>query len=152
MNPDYDFEFHFLDTTIEGLYKAEQRVGRIIGYFTVLAIAIACLGLLGLVSLITDQRKKEVGIRKVLGASLGWVLVLLIEEFAKWVVVSNLIAWPVAYVVLHRLLRNYAYRISIGFDIFVISGLMALAVAFLTVSFQVIRAARSNPVEALRIE
>ena len=152
INPDYDFEYHFLDETIDRLYKSEQRIGQIVSYFTVIAIIIACLGLLGLVSFITEQRRKEVGIRKVLGSSVVGILILLTKEFVKWVLISNLIALPIAFLVMDRFLQNYAYRISIGFDILVFSGLIALAIAIFTVAFQAIKAASTNPVDSLRYE
>ena len=145
INPVSPFEYHFLDQTYDRLYKSEKRVGTIFNFFTALAIFISCLGLFGLASFMAEQRTKEIGIRKVLGASSSKIITLLTQEFTKWVLVANLIAWPVAYFVMKKLLQVYAYRTAIGIEIFVLSGLTALMVALLTVSYQALKAARSNP-------
>jgi putative ABC transport system permease protein len=110
------------------------------------------LGLFGLASFLAEQRTKEIGIRKVLGASSSKIITLFTKEFTKWVLVANLIAWPVAYFVMNKLLQTYVYRTAIGIDTFFISGLVALTIAWLTVSYQAVKAARSNPADALRYE
>ena len=124
----------------------------IFGSFAVLAIIVACLGLLGLASYEAEQRTKEIGIRKVLGASGPKIFLLLSKEFLKWVVLANIIAWPIAYIIIRQWLQEFAYRVNIGFTLFVFAAVLALAIAVLTVSYQSIRAARANPVEALKYE
>ena len=133
-------------------YQIEHLIIRIAGYFTFLAILISCLGLLGLASFTAEQRTKEIGIRKVMGASVCGVVFMLSKEFTKWVIVSNIIAWPVAYFAMQKMLEMYAYRVKVGFEILFLSGLVALTIALLTVSYQAFRAAQANPVESLRYE
>ena len=123
-----------------------------IQYFTFLAIFIACLGLFGLASFTAEQRTKEIGVRKVLGASLGNVIVLLTKQFIWLVLIANLIAWPLAYWVMNNWLQNFAYRVDIGWQTFALAGVAALLITILTVSYQAIKAALTNPVEALRYE
>jgi putative ABC transport system permease protein len=146
------FDYRFLDQNLQHLYLADQRTSKIATTFSVLAIFVACLGLLGLAAFITEQRTKEIGVRRVLGASIPEITLLLCKEFTKWVLLANLVAWPLAYYVMHHWLQNFAYRISIGPWIFLISGVLALLVALVTVSSHAIRAATANPVEALRYE
>jgi len=149
---DYPFEFHFLDESVESLYRNEKRTGTLLQIFAVLAILIACLGLFGLASFTAEQRTKEIGMRKVLGASVPSVVLLFSKEFTKWVVVSNLIAWPVAYFVLKGWLQGFAYRTSMAWWIFLGSGVLALLVALLTMSYQSIKTALTNPADSLRYE
>ncbi|MBN2265396.1 MAG: ABC transporter permease, partial [Candidatus Aminicenantes bacterium] len=146
------FEFSFLDDRIDGLYQNDNRAGRIVSLFAGLAIFVSCLGLFGLAAFVTEQRTKEVGIRKILGARLSSVLWLHTGQFVKWVAVANLIAWPMAYWLMGRWLRGFAMRTSLDAGIFLLSGLAALGVAVLTVSYQVLRAAAANPADALRYE
>jgi putative ABC transport system permease protein len=146
------FEYEFFDERFAAIYNSEQNTARLLTAFSILAIAIACLGLLGLATFATQQRTKEIGIRKVLGASVLNLSRLLSNEFLKLVLLANLIAWPLAYLLLNRWLRGFAYRASLGLELFLISGLLAVAVALLTVSFQSVRAARANPVDSLRNE
>ncbi len=150
--PQYPFEFQFLDDTIETRYRSEQRLEMILQIFTILAISISCFGLFGLIAFTAEQRTKEIGIRKVLGASVGSVVRLLTKEFVVLVVLANFIAWPVAYFVMTKWLKNFAYRTEIGFITFLFAGLAALIIAFLTVCFQSIKAALNNPVNSLRYE
>jgi ABC-type antimicrobial peptide transport system permease subunit len=149
---DYPFNYRFLDESLHNLYRAEQRVGKIINYFSFLAIFVACLGLFGLASFLAEQRTKEIGIRKVLGASVPGIVVLLSKEFLKWVLFANLVAWPVAYIAMNMWLQNFAYRTDIGWETFTLAGLLAFVIALLTVSFQTVKAAIANPVEALKYE
>ena len=146
------FEYAFVDDQYDELYRAEERLGQLFGYFTALAIVIGCLGLFGLTSFAAEQRTKEIGIRKVLGASLSGVVVLLTKEFSKWVIVANLVAWPVSYFALSRWLQEFPYRTDIKLWIFLGTGLMTFLVAILTVSYQSLRAALSNPADSLRYE
>ncbi len=142
----------FLDQNLERMYDAEEKIGTITTVFSVLAIIIACLGLFGLISFVTEQRTKEIGIRKVLGASVTEILIILSKEITVWVILANLIAWPVAYFFMQNWLQDFAYRINISPLIFVLSGIIALVIALLTVSYQAIKAAIANPVKSLRYE
>jgi putative ABC transport system permease protein len=150
--PNRPFRYRFLDESIDAFYQNERRIGKIFRYFTALAISIACLGLFGLSSFTAERRTKEIGIRKVLGASVSGILLLLTKEFVKWVIIANLIAWPVAWFIMDKWLQNFAYRIPISWWMFVLSGALALVIALMTVSFQAIKAATANPVESLRYE
>ncbi len=146
------FAFDFMEEDYERRYRSEVRMGKLMNVFAGLAIFIACLGLLGLTSFAVEQRRKEIGIRKVLGASAGNVLWILGREFVLWVLVANVIGWPIAYFVMSNWLRNFAYRIGVGPMIFVFSSLLTLAVAIAAVTFQSLRAATSNPSDSLRYE
>jgi putative ABC transport system permease protein len=146
------FEYHFLDETIEAQYFSEKRLGRLFSYFAFLAIFISCLGLFGLASFVAEQKTKEIGIRKTLGASYRDIVVLLSRDFTLWVLAANVIAWPVGWWFMHRWLQNFAYRTSVNLSSFVAAAVLALAIAWLTVSLQMLKTARSNPVDALRYE
>ncbi len=150
--PAMPFEYKFLDEGFEEQYLAERRLGKIFLIFSILTIFIACIGLLGLAAFATEQRTKEIGIRKVLGASVPNLVTLLSKDFSKWVLLANLIAWPVAYFVMNKWLQDFAYRIDIGWWVFALAGGLAFLIALLTVSTQAIKAALANPVEALRYE
>lgn len=149
---DEGFSYNFLNDNLQKLYAADQRTSEIASAFSILAIFIACLGLLGLAAFITEQRTKEIGIRKVLGASVPEVIALLSVQFAKWVLIANAIAWPLAYYVMNNWLKNFAYRTDISLWIFIVSGALALIVALLTVGSRAIKAATANPIESLRYE
>ena len=151
-SPSSPFFYSFFDEVFERAYFTEQRMGRIFGAFAILGIFIACLGLFGLTTLAAEQRTKEIGIRKVLGASDAKIFLLLSKEFIRWVLVANLIAWPLAYFAMNKWLQNFAYRIHIGIVAFLISGGTAFLIAYLTVSYQSIKSARANPVDSLRYE
>jgi putative ABC transport system permease protein len=150
--PDKPFEYFFLDEDYDKQYQAEQRLGTVFSYFSILAICIACFGLLGLASFAAEQRTKEIGVRKMLGATVTNVIGLLSKDFAKLVLLANLMAWPMAYFAMNKWLQDFAYRIEIGWWVFGVAGGMALLLALLTVSTQAIKAALANPVEALRYE
>lgn len=150
--PNLAFEYFFLDDNFAKLYLSESNLQQIIGYFTFLAILIACLGLFGLASYSVVQRTKEIGIRKVLGAPATKLVTLLSKEFSLLVLAANLIAWPLAWFVMSRWLEDFAYRIEIEWWVFIIAGALALLVALLTVIYQAIKAALANPVESLRYE
>jgi len=150
--PDAPFEYRFLDETLENQYRTEIRISRILNTFTFLAIFLSCLGLLGLTSFMAEQRTKEIGVRKVLGASITGIVILLSKEFAKWVLVANVLAWPLAYYFMNKWLQEFAYRINIGIGTFIASAVIALIIALLTVSFLSIKAALANPIESLRYE
>ncbi len=148
----FRFTYNFLDEQIDAFYQSERKIKSILELFTILALFTACLGLFGLASFLAEKRTKEIGIRKVLGASVLEIMLLLSSEFVKWVGIAALIAWPLAYYAMQRWLQTFAYRTAIGFGIFFFSGLAALAIALLTVGFQSVKAARANPVESLRYE
>ena len=152
--PNYPLSHFFLDSHFAQRYQREQKMQSLFGYFSLLAIFISCLGLLGLASFAAQQRTKEIGIRKVLGASVPKLVLLLSKEFTTWVVISNVAAWPIAYYFMNKWLQSFAYRININHNIFVffLASLMALVIAWLTVSFQAVKAASCNPVDSLRYE
>ncbi|MGA2624187.1 MAG: ABC transporter permease [Bacteroidota bacterium] len=148
----YPSAYFFLDEDFDRQYRSEERLGAIAGIFSGLAIFIACLGLFGLAAFMVDQRAKEIGIRKVLGASIPGVALMLSKEFALWVVLANLLAWPLAYYVMKRWLEGFAYRMAFPLWVFPLVGVVTLAIAFVTVSFQSVKVARANPVDSLRYE
>ncbi|MEZ4960964.1 MAG: ABC transporter permease [Saprospiraceae bacterium] len=150
--PQFPFEYQFIDEEFGALYQAEQRQGRMFIGFALLAILVACLGLFGLTAFVTQQRVKEIGIRKVLGATTAGLVGLLSKDFLKLVVVSLVIASPLAYYFMNKWLADFAYRIDISWWVFAVAGIMAVGVAFLTVSFQSVKAALANPVKSLRSE
>jgi len=150
--PDTPFEYHFLDEAYDNLYRTEQRMGTLFNYFTGLAIFISCLGLFGLASFMAEKRTKEIGIRKILGASVSGVVILLNREFIKWILIANIIASPVAYYAMSKWLQGFAYRINMEVWIFALAALAALAIAVVTVSYQSVRAATANPADSLRYE
>jgi putative ABC transport system permease protein len=149
---DYAYDYRFLDERLDALYRSEERVGRIINIFTVLSIFVSCLGLFGLASFMALRRTKEIGIRKVLGATVSGIVALLTKEFSRWVLVANLFAWPVSYLAMNRWLKEFPYRADINLWLFLLTGLMTLMVALFTVSYQALRAALSNPADSLRYE
>jgi putative ABC transport system permease protein len=146
------FEYAFLDERFETTYRSEQKVGQILAVFAGLTIFVACLGLFGLATFTAEQRRKEIGIRKVVGASVTDIVALLSRDFLKWVLISNLLAWPLVYFLMSRWLENFAYRIELGPGLFILAGAAALLIALITVSLQSIRAALANPVKSLRTE
>lgn len=146
------FSYKFMDESFNEMYKTEQRTGTTALTFTVLAILVACLGLFGLAAFLAEQKTKEIGVRKVLGASVPSILVLLSKEFLKWIIIANLIAWPIAYYIMNNWLENFAFRVNISVWIFIISGLAAIVIALATISIQALKAATANPVKSLRYE
>lgn len=150
--PRFPFTYYFIDERFDQLYRTEEKLQELFGGFAFLAILIACLGLFGLVSFTTEQRTKEIGIRKVLGASVPKVIVLLAATFTKWVILANLFALPLAWFVMITWLKNFAYRTNLGPAPFILSAIISLIIALITVGFQTIRAALTNPVDSLRYE
>jgi putative ABC transport system permease protein len=142
----------FNDVLTNYIYTTERQARKIAGYFTLLALLISSLGLFGLAAFMAERRTKEIGIRKIVGASVKDVVFMLSRDFTKWVLLSNIIAWPLSYFVMRKLLERYAYRTQIGWEIFLLSGLTAFIIALLTVSYQAIKAARANPADSLRYE
>jgi putative ABC transport system permease protein len=150
--PGRPFEYFFLDEAFDQLYKKELRLGLLFNYFSILAIIISCLGLFGISAFSGMQRAKEIGIRKVLGASVQGLVTLLSRDFLRLVIIASVIAFPVAWWAMNNWLKDFAYRITIGWWVFAVAGIMALLIAFATVSFQAIKAAMVNPVKNLRTE
>jgi putative ABC transport system permease protein len=146
------FLYSFLNEDYAQLYKSEEKSRRIFGIFSLLAIVISCLGLFALASFTAEQKTKEIGIRKILGSSATDIIVMLSWRFAKWVILANIIALPVAWYVMDRWLQNFAYRIQIGVDTFLLASGIALLFALATVSFKVFRAASANPIDSIRYE
>jgi putative ABC transport system permease protein len=152
MNPSMPFSYQFMDDAFDNMYHAEQRVGKVAISFAILAIAIACLGLFGLITYAAEQRTREIGIRKVLGASISSIVTLLSKDLLLLILISTLFAFPLAWYAMHRWLQDFAYRIDIGWWVFAAAAAGALLIAFLTVSFQAVKAALANPVKSLRTE
>jgi putative ABC transport system permease protein len=150
--PSVPFEYSFLDKSFESMYDDDKRMGDVFGIFTALSIFVACLGLFGLSVYTADRRKKEIGVRKVLGASIQSVVTLLSKEFVKLVFIAAIIAFPIAWWTMHKWLQDFAYRINIEWWVFALAMILALFIAIFTISTQAIRAAIANPVESLRTE
>jgi putative ABC transport system permease protein len=152
INPSYPFNYSFLDQDIDNLYKAEQRLGSLFNVFAVLAIVISCLGLYGLSAYLAERRTRELGIRKVLGASEFQLVYLLSATFTRPVLIATAIAVPLAWYGMSQWLSGFAYHVTIDWTIFLVAFLSALIIAWLTVSFESIKAATTNPVKSLRSE
>lgn len=150
--PDSPFEFHFLDQDLDRLYRSEERLGSLFGIFGGLAIVVGCLGLFGLASFSAERRTKEIGIRKVLGASIPQMVLMLVRDFAGLILLANLIAWPLAYYAMHRWLESFAYRVNMNIWIFLLAAAVVFLIAMATISVRAVRAARANPVKSLRYE
>jgi ABC-type antimicrobial peptide transport system permease subunit len=151
-NPGYPVEYKFVDDTFSKLFTTETLIGKLAGIFALLAILISCMGLFGLSAYTAEIRTKEIGIRKVLGASTSGLAGLLTKDFIKLVAISCLIAFPIAWWTMKNWLDSYHYRIDISWTVFVAAGILALIIAMLTVSFQAIKAALSNPVKSIKTE
>jgi putative ABC transport system permease protein len=152
MAPGMPFSYQFLDESFDNMYREEQRVGKVAFTFAILAIIIACLGLFGLATYMAEQRTKEIGVRKVLGASVPVIVSMLSKDFLRLVLISFVIAVPVSWWAMNKWLQDFAYRIHIGWWIFIMAGVIAMLIAVVTVSFQAIKAAVANPVKSLRTE
>lgn len=150
--PGKPFEYSFLDEDYDNLYVNEKQTRKLFTIFSLFAIFIACLGLFGLASFSADQRTKEIGIRKVLGASVPRIVNILNKNFIKWVLIANLIAWPAAWFIMNSWLQNFAYRIKLSWWMFILAAVLALLIALITVSFQTVKAALKNPIDSLRYE
>jgi putative ABC transport system permease protein len=150
--PHQPFEYSFLDERFESIYKAEQRLGKIFAAFAVLAVFIGCLGLFGLAAFTAEQRTKEIGVRKVLGASLTDIIGMLLKEFALLLAIANIIAWPAAYFIMNKWLQDFAYKAPLTLRLFLAAGLAAIIIAVFTVGYQAVRAALANPVDSLKYE
>ena len=149
---DKPFEYHFMDDAFDAMYKAEDRLSKIFTAFTAFTLVIACLGLFGLSTFMAVQRTKEIGIRKVLGATVANITMLMSKDFIKLVVIAVVVASPVAWWAMHNWLQGFAYRINIGWWVFAVTGVLAVLIALATISYQAVRAALANPVKSLRSE
>jgi putative ABC transport system permease protein len=145
-------EFTFYDSQFQAMYEKEDKLVKSITFFSIIAIVLTCMGILGQIFLISMNRTKEIGIRKVNGARISEVLVMLNRDFVKWVAIAFVIATPIAWYAMNQWLQNFAYKTELSWWVFALAGLLALGIALLTVSWQSWRAARRNPVEALRYE
>jgi putative ABC transport system permease protein len=152
INPAWPFNYQFVDQTFWKLYQKEQKLFQLISVFGLLAILISCMGILALSMFIIERRTKEIGVRKISGATTKNILILIIKDFFIWVVLSNIIAWPLGWWVMNSWLQNFAYKTEIAWWIFLSAGIIALVIALITVSLQSIKAAITNPVESLRYE
>jgi putative ABC transport system permease protein len=152
LNPNEPFEYSFLDEDFQKNYASEERLSTMIRYFTIMAILISCLGLFGLASFSAEQRIREIGIRKVLGASITGIVLLLSKDFLKLVAIAMVIACPVAWLIMHKWLQDFAYRTPISWVVFVITFFSTLGITLFTISFQAIRAGLANPVKSLKAE
>jgi putative ABC transport system permease protein len=150
--PGEQFEYSFLDSRINQLYESEKKMQDLFVIFSALSILVACLGLLGLASFTAELKTKEIGIRKVLGASTGSVIMLLSKEFIQWILLANIVAWPLAWLIMNKWLQNFAYRTNIGWIVFVLAGLVTVLTAIFTFIFQTVRTACAKPVDSLRYE
>jgi putative ABC transport system permease protein len=148
----YPFDYQFLTENLDEYYKEEAVIGTIFRYFTILTIFIAALGLLGLSAFMAQRRTREVGIGKVMGSSVNGIIYLFIREFSKWVIISNLVAWPLAWFGMDKWLQNFQYRIDMTIWIFALAFGLSLAIALISVTWQSVRAAVSNPADTLRYE
>ena len=151
-NHGFPFDFNFLNESYQKQYQTETRAGVLAGYFAGLAILISCLGLFGLAAFTAQRRQKEIGIRKVIGASVNSITLMLSEEFLKLVLIAVLIAFPLAWLVMNQWLQSFAYRIDIDWWIFLVAGVIAILIALITVGYHAIKAAIANPVKSLRTE
>jgi putative ABC transport system permease protein len=150
--PHYPFRYQFFDDDFDNLYRSEQRIGTVVKYFSMLAVLISCLGLFGLAAFMAERRTKEIGIRKILGATVPSIVCLMSKDFLLLVAAANIVAWPVSYFIMGKWLENFAYRIDIALWIFALAATLALFIAFVTITFQTVRAATANPANSLRYE
>jgi putative ABC transport system permease protein len=151
-NPTFPFNYKFLDQDFQEQYAAEKRVATLSQLFAIIAIIISSLGLLGLATFSAERRVKEIGVRKINGAKISEVITMLNQDFIKWVTIAFIIACPIAWYAMHKWLQNFAYKTDLSWWVFGVGGIVAVAVAVLTVSWQSYKAATRNPVEALRYE
>jgi putative ABC transport system permease protein len=152
MNNDTPFEYSFLDDNIQKQYEEDRKAGMVISTFTIIAMIISCLGLYGLSTYMAERRFKEIGVRKVMGASVGQIVTMINSEFTKLVAVAFIISIPLAWYSIHTWLESFAYKAPISVVIFIIAGVAALLIALITVSFESVKAATQNPATALRNE
>ena len=150
--PDHPFNYSFLDEDVDKMYKAEEKSFRVISTFSILAIIIACMGLLGLTFYTTEQRRKEIGVRKIMGATIQNIIQNISAEFLKLVLIANVIAWPVSYLLVNKWLASFPYKVEISVLVFITAAAIAMGIALITISYTVIRSAAGNPIECIRYE
>jgi len=150
--PEDQFEYQDLEARLEGMYEGDKSVRNFFAVFSLLSVLISCLGLLGLVSFTAEEKTKEIGIRKALGASSGSVLLLLSREFIKWILIANILAWPLAWFIMNKWLKNFAYKAEIGWQVFFWTAFLTMSFGILTFIFQTAKAASANPSDSLRYE
>jgi putative ABC transport system permease protein len=151
-SPGYPLDYKFMDETYGAMYKSEEKMASLIWVFTIMAVIVGCMGLFGLAAFSAEQRIKEIGIRKVLGASVFNIVGLLSKSFIGLILISSVLAFPIAWWAMNKWLEDFTYRIRIGWWVFLVAGAAALMIAFITISFQAIKAAIANPVKSLRTE
>lgn len=151
-DPNRTLDYHFLDASYDAQYRDQERLSRVFTYFTAFAIFIACLGLLGMSAFAAERRTKEIGIRKVLGASIPDIVVMLSREVIIITIIANVIAWPLAYFLMKRWLQDFPFRTEMGFLTFLVSALLIFVIGFATTSYQSIKASLANPMDSLRFE
>jgi len=149
---EYPFEYQFIDESFEAQYRSEEQLSKVFNYFAYIAIFISCLGLFGLASFMAERRTKEIGIRKVFGSSVPRILLLLSKDFTKWVLIANIIAWPVLYYFMKSWLQNFVYHTKLSIWVFVFAGILSFVIALLTISYRAYKSAKQNPAKALRYE
>ncbi len=151
-NPSYPFEFHFLENDYDVMFRSQKRLTNLLAGFAILAIIISCLGLFGLTAFMAEQRTKEIGIRKTMGATVPVIIGLLIKDISKSIMIANIVGWPVSFIIMTGFLQNFPYRISISLWIFILSGIITALIALIVVAYQTIKAATANPIDSLRYE
>jgi ABC-type antimicrobial peptide transport system permease subunit len=152
VNPNYPFEYTFFDEDFANMFQSDERMGTLFGYASLFAVLVACLGLFGLSSFMAEQRTREIGLRKVLGATVAEITTLFSKEFVKWILIANLFACPISYFIIEKLLQDYAYRIPFLWWVYPLTFVLTVTVALLTVGYQSIKAATANPIKSLRYE
>jgi putative ABC transport system permease protein len=150
--PGYPFTYEFLDESFEHQYRTDLQRGEIFKYFSLLAILISCLGIIGLAVFMTERRTKEIGVRKILGSSVFGIIRLISKEFLLLMMLSNAVAWPIGFFLSHNLLKSYAYRTGLSFGIFLLAGILSCFIALAAVCFQAVKAAAADPINSLRYE
>jgi putative ABC transport system permease protein len=152
MIPNEPFEYSFLDENYDKLYNADEKMGKLFIFFSILIVFIACLGIYGLATFLGEQRVKEIGVRKVMGASTSKIMQLLTKDFTKWVIISNIIAIPIGYYIMNKWLQDFAYRTSLSIWVFALAGVITLIISLLTISVQTYKTANLNPAKTLKYE
>lgn len=152
IQPDKPFAYYFQDDALASQYNNEKRWSAIVRYASMFSLVLACLGIFGLTALTLSRRKKEIGIRKVLGANIEQIVYLGVREFIALITLANVIAWPAVYVIMRKVLQRYPYRVGIGVEYFVLAGAASIGLAVLTILYLSLKAARANPVESIKYE
>ena len=152
MEPSHPLEYFFVDENLNQLYTKDIQTAQLVRFFTFISVVIACLGLFGLVSFITRRRAKEIGIRKTLGASTFTITTLVTGIFLKWILLSNAIAWPIAWFALKHWLQHFSYKTPVSWTLFITAGGLSFLIVLFTVAHHIIKASRTNPVDSLRYE